>query len=75
MKKQIFPGIIVDPKTKLGKPVIKGTRVPVALVLAELANGMNVKELTKEYHLTQDQVFAALRYAHATVSNEEIVTI
>lgn len=71
--KEIFPGIVIDPKIKFGKPVIKGTRMPVELVLAELANGMTREELKEEYHLADNQIFAVLRYAQATVANEEVV--
>ena len=73
--KEIFPGIVIDPAIKFGKPVIKGTRIPVELVLAELANGMRLEELEEEYRLAKEQIFAALRYAKATVANEEIVAV
>ena len=73
--KEVFPGVVIDPKIKFGTPVVKGTRMPVELVLAELANGMTIDELQKEYRLTKVQIFAALRYARATVANEEIVTV
>ena len=38
--KEIAPGIIVDREVRFGKPVIKGTRVPVDLVIGKLAGGM-----------------------------------
>lgn len=42
---EIAPRIVVDEKVCFGKPVIKGTRVPVIVVLHELANGMNPERL------------------------------
>jgi len=38
---QIYPGIVVDPEVVHSKPVLAGTRIPVALVLGQLAAGMN----------------------------------
>ncbi|HAA90549.1 MAG TPA: hypothetical protein DCE07_08305 [Peptococcaceae bacterium] len=64
---EISPGIVVDPEIKGGKPVIKGTRVPVDLLLGKLAGGATYEEVMEEYELTRDQIYAALRFA-ATVS-------
>ena len=44
-----------------GKPVIKGTRVPVTLVIEELGGGTTMEEIMKEYDLTRAQVQAALK--------------
>jgi uncharacterized protein (DUF433 family) len=70
--KEIVPGIVVDPLVKAGKPVIKGTRVPVELVIGKLAGGLTFEELMEEYDLTKDDVLAALRYAASVLSEEEI---
>ncbi len=72
MKKQIIPGIIVEPRVRFGKPIIQGTRVPVDLVVGKVASGMNLKEVMKEYDLTKTQVLAALKYAADIVSSEEV---
>jgi uncharacterized protein (DUF433 family) len=42
---EIYPGIVSDPGILGGKPVIKGTRVPVSLVLGKLAGGMSIDEV------------------------------
>lgn len=56
--------IIVDPEILAGKPVIKGTRIPVDLVLKRLAHDLNVDTLLAAYpRLTQDDVKACLEYA------------
>lgn len=44
-----------------GKPVIKGTRVPVTLVVEELGDGTTTEEIMKEYELTRAQVQVALK--------------
>ena len=69
---EISEGIIVDKNIRFGRPVIKGTRVPVALILGKLSGGMSYKEIMYEYDLTEDNILAALKYAAWVVSEEEI---
>jgi len=69
---EIAPRIVVDPDVRFGKPVIRGTRVPVQLVIAKLAGGMGTAEVAEEYGLERDDVLAALAYAAQALSNEEI---
>jgi uncharacterized protein (DUF433 family) len=63
--------IIIDPKIQHGKPVIRGTRVPVARVIAELAGGMTREEVMNEYEISAEDVSAALAYAADLVEAEE----
>lgn len=72
MVTEIAPGIVVDPTTKAGKPVIKGTRVPVDLVVAKLGGGMTREEVMEEYGIRAEDVLAALRYAARVVSLERV---
>ncbi len=72
MTTEIAPGIVVDPKVKVGKPVIKGTRVPVELVIGKLAGGMTQEEVMAEYRLSRAEVLAALSYAAHIISLEEV---
>lgn len=44
----IVPAIVVDPEIVHGKPVIAGTRIPVALVLGQLSGGVSFDELRQE---------------------------
>jgi uncharacterized protein (DUF433 family) len=60
---EIAPGIVVDPEIVHGKPVIAGTRIPVALILGQLAAGVGDDELEREYGLSKQQVQDALAYA------------
>ena len=72
MKKEIAPRIVVDEEVRFGKPVIKGTRVPVELVVGKLAGGMTFEEVMREYDLTKKDILAALDYAAKVLAQEEI---
>lgn len=63
--------IIIDPKIRNGKPVIKGTRITVEEVLGALVGGMDFEEIKKEYGLTQEHIRAAIAYAFAFLKGEE----
>lgn len=55
--------ISINPKVMVGRPVIKGTRVPVELIVKLVANGATEEEILKDYpHLTEDDIKAALLY-------------
>lgn len=73
--REIQPGVTVDPQVHHGKPVIKGTRIPVEIVLGHLAAGMSSEEVEAEYDLKRDDILAALRYATEIVSTEEVRAI
>jgi uncharacterized protein (DUF433 family) len=55
--------IVIDPRIQHGKPVLRGTRIPVARVIAGLAGGMTDEEVMREYGITREDVAAALAYA------------
>jgi uncharacterized protein (DUF433 family) len=69
---EIAPRIVVDPDIRFGKPVIKGTRITAALVVAKLAGGMTMDEVAREYDLTEEDIRAALGYAAQVLSSEEV---
>jgi uncharacterized protein (DUF433 family) len=62
--------IIIDPLIQHGKPVIRGTRVPVARVVGGLAGGMTMEEVMHEYDVTEQDVYAALSYATELIEGE-----
>ena len=62
--------IIIDPAIHHGKPVIRGTRVPVTLVLGGLAGGMTKEEITREYEISAEDIHAALIYAFELIETE-----
>jgi len=72
MPVEIAPRIVVDEKVRFGKPVIKGTRVPVELVLGKLAGGMTMEEVMREYELTREDLLAALAYAAQLCAQEQV---
>lgn len=60
-----------DPAILAGKPVIKGTRIPVQVILEYLAHNPDFDELFADYpRLTMDDVKAALEYAQRLVQTE-----
>lgn len=62
--------IHIDPKICHGKPVIRGTRLPVAIVIGSLAGGMSVNEVAAEYDIQKDDILAALRFAGELIEHE-----
>jgi uncharacterized protein (DUF433 family) len=62
--------ILIDPAIAHGKPVIRGTRVPVAVVLGSLASGMTLEEVGPEYDLSIEDIRAALGFAGDLLSEE-----
>ncbi len=65
-----------NPDILLGRPVIKGTRIGVELIMRKLAGGYSFNDLLNAYpHLTQEQIAAACGYAADVISNEEIIEI
>ena len=65
--------IKMDPEVMLGKPVIEGTRITVELILRKLFEGASYEALLEGYpQLSREDIHAALAYAAATVSFEEV---
>ena len=64
--------IVINPKIMHGKPVIKGTRVPVDVILGSLIGGMGYVEIEKEYGVKRADIIAAIEYAAKFVMGEEV---
>lgn len=63
--------IEINPDVMLGKPVIKGTRVSVELIVRKLGEGASVEDLLDAYpNLKKEDIQAALTYAANTLANE-----
>lgn len=60
--------ISIDPNICHGKPVITGTRTPVAVVLGHLAAGDDMDTICREYDLTRDDICAAIAFANEELS-------
>jgi uncharacterized protein (DUF433 family) len=66
--------ITVNPDIMLGKPIIKGTRITVELILKKLSEGMTFEELLEAYpHLSRSDVLAAISYSADVIAQEEMI--
>jgi uncharacterized protein (DUF433 family) len=66
--------VVSDPEILRGKPRLKGTRIPVALVLGYLAAGKKTEEIIGEFpDLTNDQIAACLDYARELAEFEAVL--
>ncbi|WP_434684821.1 DUF433 domain-containing protein [Pseudanabaena minima] len=64
--------ITIDTEIQHGKPVLKGTRIPVAIIIGSLAGGMSYEEVIQEYAVTRDQILVALTYFAELLSYETV---
>ena len=72
-EERLLNRIVVNPKVMAGKPVIKGTRIPVEQILKLLAQGLSFDDILKDYpHLKRDDIMAALLYAAKVMGREEV---
>jgi uncharacterized protein (DUF433 family) len=72
-EKTFLRRIVVNPKIMLGKPVIKGTRLPVEIIVEKVVYGATIDDLPKDYpFLKRDDIRAALLYAAKRLASEEI---
>lgn len=73
MDEEFKQRITLDPRIMTGKPVIRGTRIPVELIVRMLAQGISEAEILKEYPRLQPQdIRAALAYAARVLTQEEV---
>jgi uncharacterized protein (DUF433 family) len=69
-----FERIVQDKNIMVGKPVIKGTRITVELILAKLSQGADFDYLLNGYpNLTIEDIREAIAYAYAVIANEKII--
>jgi uncharacterized protein (DUF433 family) len=68
--------IIIDPAIHHGDPCIRGTRVPVSVIVGSIADGDTFEQLLDAYpQLTADDIRAALRFAAEAVSNADFIPL
>lgn len=73
---EIADRIVIDPEVMVGKPVIKGTRIPVYLIVEFVANGMTENEILREYpQLRKEDIKAALLYASQCIEREVTIPL
>ncbi len=72
-EEKLLKRIVTNPKIMLGKPVIKGTRLTVEIIVEKIAYGETIEYLKKDYpFLTEDDIRAALLYAAKRLAHEEV---
>ena len=66
--------IISNPKVMLGKPVVKGTRITVELILRKMAEGVSKTDILTMYpHLCTEDLNAVFEYASEVIGNEDVI--
>jgi uncharacterized protein (DUF433 family) len=71
---ELLERIEIHPEVMLGKPVVRGTRITVEILLEKLAAGASMEEILADYpELERDDVLAALAYARQAVSTDEVI--
>ena len=67
------PFVEIDPRRCNGKPVVAGTRIPVTVVIDQLADTGSISETLAKYpELTREKVIGVLRYCHAVIEHTEL---
>jgi uncharacterized protein (DUF433 family) len=65
--------IAINPEILVGKPVVKGTRLAVELIIDLLAQGWTEKDILRNYpSLSQEDIQACLRYASTVLKSEKV---
>ena len=73
---QLLERIVLNPRILVGKPVVRGTRIPVYLVLDHLAHNLDLEDLFADYpRLTVEDVQACLTYAQGVVAGEYVFPV
>jgi uncharacterized protein (DUF433 family) len=70
---EIAPGITVDREVSFGKPVIKGTRISIDIIMNHLAAGSSYEEIEDAYGLRREDILAVLGYAAEIISEEVVI--
>jgi uncharacterized protein (DUF433 family) len=73
MDEQLWQRISMNPRVMVGKPVIRGTRIPVELIVRMLAQGIPDRDILQEYpRLQPADISAALAYAAQVLAHEDV---
>lgn len=68
--------ITVEPAVLAGKPIVRGTRIPVDLILEQLGQGWSVDDIVDGYpHLEREDVLACIQYARKLVESEQVYPV
>jgi uncharacterized protein (DUF433 family) len=67
--------IEINPRIRHGQPLIKGTRVPVTRILAEVAAGTSFDRIEHQYDVTSDDIRAAVSFANELVEEQAFISM
>jgi uncharacterized protein (DUF433 family) len=67
--------ITINTEIQHGKPVLRDTRIPIAIIIGSLAGGMSYEEVIEEYAVTQDQILTSLAYFAELLNYETIYSM
>lgn len=74
MPNSLLDRIEINPQIMLGKPVIKGSRITVEIVLQKLSQDISVDEILADFpRLTREDIQAAIAYAAVALSTDEVL--
>jgi len=75
-EKDLLSRIERNPDIMMGKPVVKGTRLPVDIIVEKLAYGLSFQDIIREYpFISEEDIRAALLYAAKSVGMEEVYSL
>lgn len=75
MDPQLLQRVVSDPNIMVGKPIIRGTRIPVEMIVRMVAQGLSADEILADYpRLKPVDIQAALHYAAASLAHEDVYT-
>jgi uncharacterized protein (DUF433 family) len=74
MVEDLLERIEIEPEVMLGKPVIRGTRITVEILLEKFAAGLSAEDIQADYlRLTRDDVLAAVAFARTAIGTDEFI--
>ena len=75
-EKDLLSRIERNPDIMMGKPVVKGTRLPVDIIVEKLAYGLSFQDIIREYpFISEEDIRASLLYAAKSVGMEEVYSL
>jgi len=75
-KQKLLARITADPRIFKGKPIIRGMRISVEMILGLLAQGVTIDKILKDYpDLEYEDILACMSYAHSILANESLEEI
>ncbi|HEY8020111.1 MAG TPA: DUF433 domain-containing protein [Thermoanaerobaculia bacterium] len=74
MQEDLLDRIELHPEVMLGKPVVRGTRITVEIILEKIAAGCSIEEILEDYpRLAREDILAAVAYARQAIGTDEFI--